>query len=400
MNQRISGQDVFRLPAESWGKGKMLFAGLAVVGLVGSAIGFVVDRPQFYHSYLTGYVFVLTIALGALFFVMLQHVTRAGWSVAVRRLAEVAAWTLPLFAVLFIPILAGMGELFHWTHQDAVAEDALLQHKQGYLNVPFFVVRIAFYFLVWTLLSRHFLRRSLAQDTTRDPMITVRLQRRAAPGIILWALTLTFMAFDLLMSLDPHWYSTIFGVYNFSGTTVAAFAFLAVTAMILRRNGCLSNTVRVDHYQDLGRFMFAFSVFWAYISFSQFFLIWYGNLPEETIYYAHRIEGSWMIFSFFLAAGHFAVPFVLLMSRWTKRKPWFVTMMGAWILFIHYVDIYWMVMPNLHHEGVQFHWLDLACVVGVAGVFLTVFTRKLIGHALVPVGDPRLTESLAVEHLY
>ena len=343
---------------------------------------------------------MLTIALGSLFFVMLQHVTRAGWSVAVRRLAEVAAGTLPVFAILFVPILLGMGDLFHWTDREAVEHDALLQHKEGYLNIPFFLARIAFYFLVWTLLSRYFLRRSLTQDTTKDPMITIQLQRRAAPGIILWAFTLTFMAFDLLMSLDPHWYSTIFGVYNFAGTMAAAFAFLAVTSMTLRRSGCLANTVRVDHYQDLGRFMFAFSVFWAYISFSQFFLIWYGNMPEETIFYVHRIEGSWMTLSLVLAAGHFAVPFVLLMSRWTKRRPWFVTLMAVWILFVHYLDIYWMVMPNLHHEGVQFHWLDLACLLGVGGVFLTVFTRKLIGHALVPVGDPRLSESLALEHLY
>jgi hypothetical protein len=392
--------DVFRVPVESWASTKTFFAGLAVVGIALSAVGFFVDRAQFFHSYLTAFVFVLTIALGCLFFVMLQHVTRAGWSVAVRRMAEVSASTVPFFVILFIPVLFGLGELFHWTHSGAVEHDALLQHKSGYLNVIFFLIRAAFYFLVWALLARYFLGRSLAQDTTKDPMITVQMQRRAAPGIILFAFTLSFMAFDWLMSMDPHWYSTIFGVYTFAGTATASFAFLAIASMSLRRGGCLVNTVRVDHYQDLGRLMFAFSVFWAYISFSQFFLIWYGNIPEETIFYVHRIEGSWKTLSYFLAIGHFAVPFVLLMSRWTKRKPSFVTAMATWMLVIHYLDIYWLVMPNFHHEGVQFHWLDLACLAGVLGVFLTVFTRKLVGHALVPVGDPRLPECLSVEHLY
>ena len=160
------------------------------------------------------------------------------------------------------------------------------------------------------------------------------------------------------------------------------------------------HTVRADHFQDLGRWMFAFSVFWTYIAFSQFFLIWYGNIPEETIWYVHRIEGSWKMASLFLAVGHFLVPFALLMSRWIKRKPALVTAIAVWMLIMHYWDIYWMVMPNLHHEGVHLSWIDFACLAGVMGVFLTLFTRKLLGHALVPVGDPRLPESLALEHLY
>ena len=208
------------------------------------------------------------------------------------------------------------------------------------------------------------------------------------------------MAFDWLMSMDPHWYSTIFGVYCFTGTVVASFAFLIITSTLLRRGGCLLHTIRVDHYHDLGRLMFAFSVFWAYIAFSQFFLIWYGNMPEETIWYVHRIEGTWKTGTLVLAVGHFLVPFALLMSRWVKRKPALLTTIAVWMLLIHYWDIYWMVMPNLHHLGVQFHWLDLACLMGVMGVFLTLFVRRLIGHALVPVGDPRLAESLALEHLY
>ena len=396
----LPGTDLLRAPDDQWRGFKLFAIVLAAAGVVLSAVGFAVDRAQFFHSYLTAFVFVLTVVLGCLFFVMLQHITRAGWSVSVRRMAEIAAWTFPVMFVLFLPVLAGLGDLFHWTHQEAVEHDPLLQGKAGYLNLTFFLIRAALYFAIWTLLGRYFLRRSLIQDTNREPKLTVEMQRRAAPGIILFALSLSFMAFDWIMSMDPHWYSTIFGVYVFAGTAVAGFAFITLTGMTLRRAGYLAHTMRVDHYQDLGRFLFAFSVFWAYIAFSQFFLIWYGNIPEETIFFVHRSEGTWKAASLVLAVGHFVIPFVLLMSRWVKRRPALVTALAGWMLVIHYWDLYWLIMPNLHHEGVHFHWIDLACLAAVAGVFLTVYVRKLNGHALVPVGDPRLTESLALEHLY
>jgi len=373
---------------------------LAAVGVVASVVGFSVERQQFYHSYLTAYLFSLTVSLGCLFFVLLQHLTRAGWSVAIRRVAETAASMVPVFIVLFIPVLLGRGDLYHWTHHDAVEHDLLLQHKEGYLNVTFFLIRAAAYFLIWLLISQYFHRQSVAQDTHRDPKVTVQLQRRAAPSMILFAFTLTFMAFDWVMSMDPHWYSTIFGVYVFSGTAVAGYAFLTIAITRLRGLGFLGQAVRVDHYQDLGRLMFAFSVFWAYIAFSQYFLIWYGNIPEETVWYVHRMEGSWKILSYFLAAGHFAVPFVFLMSRWTKRRPWFVTLLAMWLILVHYIDLYWLIMPNLHHEGVQWHWLDLACLLATFGIFMAVFLHRLARNTIIPVGDPRLKESMALEHLY
>jgi hypothetical protein len=397
--QPASFPDPIHVPAGAWGRSRRLFAGLAAAGLALGAVAFAVDRPQFYHSWLTALVFGLTVALGSLFFVMLQHVTRAGWSVAVRRLAEISAWTIPFFAVLFLPLVAGMKDLFPWTGAEA-AHDPLIRHKSAYLNPTFFFVRAALYFAVWTFLARYFLRRSLAQDESKDFRITIELQRRSAPGIILYGFALTFMAFDWLMSADPHWYSTIFGVYIFSGSTLSSFAFLTLVAMALRRGGYLAHTVRTDHYHDLGRLMFAFSVFWTYIAFCQFFLIWYGNIPEETVFYAHRLQGSWKAVSLFLAFGHFVVPFVLLMPRFTKRRPKFVAGMAVWILFIHYLDLHWIVMPNHHREGFAPCWVDLAALAAVLGVFLTLFTRKLAGHALVPAGDPRLPESLALEHLY
>jgi hypothetical protein len=391
--------DPIQVPAGGWPRARRVCDAFAAGGLVLSAVGFVVNRAQFYHSWLTAFVFVLTVALGTLLFVMLQHITRAGWSVAIRRLAEVSASIVPYLLVLFVPIVIGMRELYPWARPDAL-QDPLIRHKHAYLNLPFFLIRAAIYFGIWTMLTRYFLRRSLFQDVTKDFRLTVGMQRRAAPGIILHGLALTFMAFDWLMSGDPHWYSTIFGVYVFAGNTLAAFAFLTLVAMTLRHGGWLRHTLRTDHFQDLGRFMFAFAVFWAYIAFAQFFLIWYGNMPEETEWYVHRIAGSWKAFSFFLAAGHFAVPFVLLMSRWVKRRPRFVAALAVWILFMHYLDMHWIVMPMFHSEGFSPSWIDLATLAGISGVFLSLFTRRLAAHALIPVGDPRLPESLALEHLY
>jgi hypothetical protein len=391
--------DAFHVPAGGWARAAQVFGVVGAAGLALAGAGFAVDREQFFHSWLTAFLFYLTLALGALFFVMVQHLARAGWSVAVRRLAETAAAALPVFALLFLPVLAGLADLFSWTDGEKVAHDHLLQHKQGYLNVPFFVARAVLYFAVWTLLARFFHRTSVAQDASRDPRLTVTMQRRAAPAMIVYAFTVTFMAFDWVMSMDPHWYSTIFGVYVWAGGVVASYAFLTLAARAVARAGYLHNVLRTDHYQDLGRLLFAFSVFWAYIGFSQFFLIWYGNIPEETIWYLHRMEGSWLPVTFFLATGHFVVPFVLLMSRFAKRRPAWVAGLAAWILVMHYLDLHWLVMPNLHPEGIVPHWIDLACLAGIGGAFLFVFTRTLAGRALVPAGDPRLPESLALEHV-
>ena len=400
MAKEASWNDNIKAAAGSWGRARTLFLAMAGIGLGLSAVGYFTDRNQFFHSYLTGYVFTLLLALGCLGFVLIQHLARAGWSVVIRRFAETAAVTLPVLAVLFLPVLLGLHELFHWTHHDAVEHDPILQHKEGYLNVPFFLIRAGLYFAVWALAAIYLYRKSVAQDTNPNPQFTVVMQRRAAPLMILFAFSLTFMAFDWLMSLDPHWFSTIFGVYIFAGATLSAHAFLTLVSAALHKGGYLKSTVTEEHFHDLGRFMFAFTVFWTYIAFSQFFLIWYGNLPEETLWFLHRAEGSWKWYSLLLPIGRFALPFMLLMSRYTKRMPKFLVFMAGWILVMQYVDIYWLVMPNLHKEGVHFHWLDLACLVGTLGVFLTFFTRRLAGPALVPAGDPRLKESLALKHAY
>jgi hypothetical protein len=248
---------------------------LGVLGLVASGVlGFTggADPARFYLSYLVAFMFFLSLTLGALFFVLIQHLTRAGWSVVIRRFAEGFAANSFLMAVLAMPILLGMGSLYEWTRPEAVAHSALLAGKAPYLNQTFFLIRLAVYFLVWIGLSQYFFSRSVRQDTTGDPALTSAMQRMSAPGMFLFAITLTFAAFDLLMSLEPEWFSTIYGVYYFSGSVLAFFSLLPIVSYFLQRSGRLSRLITTEHYHDMGKLMFAFLVFWAYIAFSQYML--------------------------------------------------------------------------------------------------------------------------------
>ena len=371
-----------------------------VLGLLGvGGVAWMSGRPQqFYFSYLTAFIYFLSLALGALFFVLVQHATRAGWSVVVRRAAEVVAATLPLFAVLFLPLLAGVHDLFHWTHADVVRGDELLRHRQPYLNLTFFQVRAALYFVVWTGLGLGYYLLSVRQDRTGEHAISRRLRTWSAPGLMLFALSLTFAAFDWVMSLDPHWYSTIFGVYFFAGSLVSLFAFLALLALGLRRSGVSGGAITVEHLHDLGKLLFAFTCFWAYIAFSQFMLMWYANIPEETVYFLRRLSGSWRTLSLVLMVGHFAAPFLFLLPRTIKRSGAGLGLGAVWMLVMHYADIYWLVMPNLHPKGMQPHLLDLACFVAVGGLFVTAAATLLRRAPVLPIGDPRLPESRSFEN--
>jgi hypothetical protein len=350
------------------------------------------------HSYLVAFAFFLSISLGALFFVLLQHLVRAGWSVVVRRLAEALAMNLLIMALLAIPLLFGLPRLYEWADAQTVAHDSILQGKQAYLNVPFFAVRLVVYFTVWTLLARYFWSRSTAQDQTGEVGLTMRMERTSTIGMVLFALTTNFAAVDLLMSLDPRWYSTIFGVYFFSGGVVGFFALLSILAALLQRSGRLGGTVTDEHYHDLGKLVFAFIVFWAYIAFSQYMLIWYSNIPEETEWYLRRQTGQWTAVSLLLLFGHFLFPFVYLLPRFVKRSPKLFGPMAAWVLLMHYVDLYWIVMPQISPGKVPLHLLDLTCPLGLGGILLAATAYRLRRRSLVPLRDPRLAESMAFEN--
>ncbi len=389
------------LPTEhSWRRFPAIGLVMAALGLGGSlAMGLLSHdgRHQLWHSWLTASLFVLSIALGALFFVLVQHATQAGWSVTVRRLAENVMGTLPYLALLWVPLLFGMHDLFHWTHADAVAKDHLLQHKAPYLNTPFFLIRTLICFGVWSLLALWFGRQSRLQDETGDREITRRMRRRSAPALLLYALTVTFFAFDWVMSLNPHWYSTIFGLYVFAG---AVMAFLAVLSLIiLSQRELLARVVSSEHQHDIAKLLFGFVAFWAYMAFSQYLLIWYANLPEETGFYAQRLNGAWGEMSLALAVLHFVVPFFFLLPRTIKRHPKALAAAAIWLLVLHFFDLYWLVMPNLHVEGIAPSLLDLTTLIGSLGVFVAAFGRLLPRQALVPLRDPRLPESLTFENI-
>ena len=371
---------------------------VGMIGWVVSLIGWSTDPHQFYFSYLVGWVFCLTLALGALFFVIIQHLTNATWSIVVRRLAEALLWTFPLLAVLGIPILFGLHDLYHWTHEDAVLHDPVLAGKVPYLNVPFFLVRLAVYFIVWTLIGYKLYRLSLEQDQTGEADIPSRQRRVSAWGLAAAAVTTAFAGYDLLMSLDPHWFSTIFGVYVFAGAFMSIHALLALSAMLLQGQGSIRRIVTTEHYQDLGKLAFAFVVFWTYIAFSQYMLIWYGNIPEETLWYRHRLEHGWEVHSAILLVCHFIIPFLVLLPRGTKRSRPLLAFTCAWLLVMQWFDLHWLAMPVLHPDEAGVHLLDVTSWVGLFGIVFAAFLYRLTRHGLVPFRAPRLEASLRFEN--
>ena len=377
-----------------------IFAATGAVGLVAAAgLGAATGWDGFFRSYLTSFVYFLSLALGALFFVLVSFVTRAGWSVTVRRLAEGIAPNLVVpMLPLVVPILFGMGSLYPWTHPEVVRGDHLLEAKATWLSTPFFLVRTSLYFLVWGIFSTWFHRFSTGQDRRPDAGTTKRLEALSTAGLILFAFSVTFFAFDYVMSLTPHWYSTIFGVYFFAGCVLGFFALLSVASYAVQGAGRLKHAITVEHYHDLGKLVFAFIVFWAYIGISQYLLMWYANLPEETVWYQVRQSNGWGAVSALLIFGHFVVPFLALLSRNVKRRVPLLIGGASFMLFMHYVDAFWLTRPAVSPGSVPLSLMDVATFVGIGGLFLAAATRRLAAHALVPVNDPRLHEALRFEN--
>ncbi len=380
-----------------------VLAPLVWVGLVAAGVGvlgsFAARGGHFYFSWLVAFMYFLSIALGALFFELTLFVCRAGWSVTMRRVIENIMATLPVFAVLFVPIWLGRHDLFVWTHADEVAKSHVLQGKSPYLNERFFAIRAILYFIAWGGLGTYFSLQSQKQDETGDEKITRRLQAISAPGLIVFSLTLTLAAVDWLMSLEPEWYSTMWGVYYFSGSVLAIFAFLIVSIAFIQARGRLQGVVTVEHVHDVGKLLFAFVVFWTYIAFSQYFLIWYGNIPEETAYFMLRQQGSWPKIGKILIFGHFMLPFFFLMPRAMKRSRTMLVAAALWLLVMHYFDVYWCVMPVAFEAGPRFGIADVASMLAVGGAFIATLGWVASRRSLVPVRDPRLAESLSFENV-
>lgn len=375
-----------------------LAAGFA--GLAASGVAWAIDPQQFYFSYLVAWVSCLVITIGAMFVVLIHYLTRAKWSVVLVRIAESLTWGFPLLAVLSIPVLLGMHDLFHWTHAEVMDPanahfDPVLKGKEAYLNTPFFLIRVAIYFVVWTVLSLLLYRMSIRQDLDADPAIPLRQRRLSAAGLVLLAVTTAFASYDFLMSLSPHWFSTIFGVYIFGAAFATAHALIALLAILIQRRDGLVDVITKEHYHDLGKMMFGFTVFWAYIAYSQYMLIWYGNLPEETIWYRVRLENGWEVHSAILLIFHFVVPFWVLLTQSSKRNRAIMAFMAVWFVVVNWFDMHWIVMPVLHPEQTGIQWPSIACFVGVFGIWLGVSLFRLGRHSLVAQNAPNLARSIA-----
>ena len=390
-----------------WQRPRAVCMVLALIGLLGAVIGWSTNPGQFYYSWLSSWSFCWTTMMGVLFFVMLHHLVDAGWSTVVRRPAEHLLAAMPVILLAGIPIVIGMyiGKLHRWMYADPLA-DELLAKKTWFLNHTFLAARLTIYALTWAFLALRFRRNSLRQDADGAAHWTISSRRWSAGGMVLYALTISFCAFDLLMALDDHWFSTVFGVYVWSGGVVGGLCVITLISLALKR-GPLQEYIGSDQVHSLGQLNFAFCVFWGYIAFSQFILIWYGNIPEETIFYLKRWSGasdqgtSWWIVSIILPLGRFLLPFLVLMSAHTKRNVRIVIPMCFALLFFHWLDQYWMVMPEKSpdYPPLQYLWIDASVIALIAGACGMIFISALRKSALLPLQDPRLAEALAAEHV-
>ena len=368
---------------------------VAVPAVVVAFVGALLQPEAFFHAYLVSYLFFIGIALGSMAILMVQYVTGGAWGAVVRRVLESGTRTLPLMALLFVPLAFGLPYLYAWARPDVVAHDPLLQHKSVYLNVPFFLLRAALYFGVWLAIV-HFLNRwSLEQDTSADPMVTRRLEMLSRGGLLLYGFTETFAAIDWVMSLDPHWFSTIYGILLMGGQGLATFAFAIPVAAALARRPPLSRIITPEQFHDLGKLMLAFVMLWAYFSFSQLLITWSGNLPEEIPWYLRREQGPWLWVGALLVAGHFMLPFIVLLSRDVKRRPAALAAVALAVLAARFIDVFWLVRPTFAGGGLGLHWLDLVTPFAVGGPWLWLFVRELGTRPLVPMNDPYLPEAEA-----
>ncbi len=393
---------------------------LCVAGLVSLVAGYFIGNgvsDKFAMSaYLVAFMYCLTITIGCLFFVLIQHLCRAGWSIVVRRIAELAMIMVIPLAILFIPVLVslgGNGVLYAWDNE----QYAELLHlnpeiwtvKTGWLTQGWFTFRSVIYFAVWSSLAVFFFRGSVRQDETGEKAVTDRLQWWSGPAVVLFALTTSLAAFDWIMSLAPMWFSTMFGVYLFAGSILSAHCAITVGAYVLQRSGAMRDEITNEHYHDLGKLIFGFLLFWIYIGFSQFMLIWYGNIPEETEWYYFRQQDVWVWVSLSLIILHWIVPFAATMSRHVRRRPGWMCFWAAYVLMMHFVDVYWMIMPQAREivpnaspatmGGPAGIVASLLCVIGMETLLVGLILRVASGTKVIPVRDPRLQESIAFENI-
>ena len=390
--------DHYQLEISRWTAGRNVLVFVALVGIIACIAGYVTDPARLFQSYTVAFAFTSMIGLGAFFFVMIQFLTGSAWSVTMRRIMENIMITLPAGLILFIPIALGLREIYPWTNEQLVAGDAVLRAKSSYLTPNFFILRTVIYFALWSLWAGSIYRQSTRQDTERSIKQMHIASRWSAPGLFLAIAVGTLASYDWLMSLEPKWYSTIFGLVMLSGGALSFFSVVTLVCLAFRRAGILKNSITQEHYHDLGKWLLALTSFYTYVAFSQYFLIWYSNLPEETIWYRHRMAGSWLAISLAMPFLRFIIPFSVLLCRPAKRSLKVIGFMAVWSLIVEYIDLYWIVMPTYYKNGPQLHWLDLATLVTTVSLCGLVFWSRFRAHKMVPVGDLRFEQSLHFEN--
>ena len=374
---------------------------VGVIGILLLVVGFFVNHDQFFRSYLVGFVFWVGIAVGSLALLMLQHLTGGGWGMVIRRPLEAATRTLPLLLILFVPILFGMHALYPWTHPEDIAVFERLG-KTKYLNIPFFIVRTVFCFGIWMLLAFFLNRWSREQDRTGDRQLAKKMRVLSGPGMVLFVLTVTIVSIDWVMSLDPHWMSTMFGLLFVAAWGLSALAFVIAMMAVLSKYAPLNQVVGQLHFHDLGKLLLALVMLWTYFAFSQFLIIWSGNLPEEITYYLPRTRGAWGVIVVLVALLHFAFPFTSLLSRSVKRDASKLVLLAVLVLVMRQVDYFWMIMPNftkerVFHQPTDLIW-TLAASIGIGGLWLAAYFWQLGKMPLVALNDPRYETVLEQAH--
>lgn len=365
-----------------------------LIGLVLSILAFFIDKERSIRNYNLIFTILVSIGIGNLFLVALEYLSGAIWSTVIRRIPELFSSLIPILALVGIFVLTNTHSIFHWAYSEAVQNDKILQLKSPYLNQEFLIIRYFVFFALWFAFYKIIINNSVNQDLNGDVKFTKSNSKWSAVFMPVFAFTLTFFSIDYIMSTEPHWYSTIFGVYYFSGTVLAALTTVTLSIVLLHENGFLGNILKSDHFHNLGALLFAFVNFWAYIAFSQFLLIWYANLPEESFWMINRWKNGWEIFSFILIFGHFLIPYFALLSQQAKSNLDRLKFISAWIFLMHYVDLYWLMMPSFYKE-LTFGWIEMSYFILMIG-FLFVFFINRFNRLknLIPINDPKLKRSL------
>ncbi|MFA7326560.1 MAG: quinol:cytochrome C oxidoreductase [Candidatus Kapaibacterium sp.] len=371
---------------------------LLVIGIITAFFAYQLDPMRASFNNIISLLLIVSVGMGAIFLVALEHIAGAVWSVPFRRIAEQQGFIFLATPLLALPILFNMHEIFEWAHLDVVMNDPILYQKSPYLNTEFFYARSIGIFLIMTFFLFVYLRNSMSQDTTQSQKTTKINALISAPFMAIFAISITMVAIDYAMSLEPHWFSTIFGVYYFSGTFATAMAVLTLITLNLKENGNLLKEINRNHYYSMGGLMFAFTAFWMYMAFSQYMLIWYANIPEETFWFLPRMKNGWEYLSIGLVFIKFIIPFGLLLNRNSKMDPSRLKLASFWIIGAHIYDMYWLVMPTYNRmsgtEGPVFGWIELGFISLSVGIILVFYYLAANKKNHIPIGDPKLKRAL------